>query len=242
MPNKLLPAGGPELELSLPSTGENGTGAGGASLPDQSTSEPPSSSNSVWSFAFQWKTIAITVCLLAWLANLVLAGSYGIEVLEQRRLASEIEAARDSISGLPAPSEVQVRLTAAELALDAEHKAFSTLTSSPEVTQQLVGLADAAGILILEVVTGPGEPEKIGQNTYGALLMTLQVAGSAGAVATFLYQLEEGFLPGGKVDMVRIERIPPPVDQGEFSSANWSSRQLEASVGLTVYERQGSWD
>jgi hypothetical protein len=216
--------------------------ANGVSLPDESPSVPSNASNAVWSFAFQWKTITVAVCILAWLANLVLAGSYGIEVLEQRRLASEIEATRDSILSLPAPSEVQVRLTAAELALDAEHKAFSTLTSSPEVTQQLLGLAESAGILIIEVVTEPGEPQKVGQNTYDALLVTLQVAGAAGSIATFLYQLEDGFLPGGKVDLVRIEKIPPPLDHSDFSSANWSSRQLTASVGLSVYERQGSWD
>jgi hypothetical protein len=213
--------------------GANGNGADGVSLPDESPSAIPTASKSAWSFAFQWKTIAVAVFLLAGLANLVLAGSYVIEVLEQRRLASEIVAARDIISGLPAPAETQVRLTRAELALDAEHRAFSTLTSSPAVTQQL---------LILEVVTAPGEPEKVGQNTYGALLVTLQVDGSAEAIAAFLYQLEGGFLPGGRIDLVSIERIPPPEDGTGYSSPGWSSRRLTASVGLTVFERQGSWD
>jgi hypothetical protein len=243
--------------LSLPSAGENaagenaagenaaganGNGADGVSLPDESPSAIPTASKSAWSFAFQWKTIAVAVFMLAGLANLVLAGSYVIEVLEQRRLASEIVAARDIISGLPAPAETQVRLTRAELALDAEQRAFSTLTSSPAVTQQLLGLAESAGILILEVVTEPGEPEKVGQNTYGALLVTLQVDGSAEAIAAFLYQLEGGFLPGGRIDLVSIERIPPPEDGTEYSSPGWSSRRLTASVGLTVFERQGSWD
>jgi hypothetical protein len=120
----------------------------------------------------------------------------------------------------------------------------------------LLALADSTEITVLEVVTAPGQPEKVDRNSYGALLVTLQVAGSAGAIATFLNHIEDGFLPGGRLDSVGIERIPPPEAGAleylgpevgpevgnEDSWPSWSSRRLEAAIGLTVFERQGSWD
>jgi hypothetical protein len=202
--------------------------------------------------AFKPSQIFLTLGLVAWLANLVLAGSYFYEIRQQSTLATEIAAASDSIAELPEAAEAHFRLTQARSALAAEQRAFSTLNSSPAVTHQLLALADSTEITVLEVVTAPGQAEKVDQNSYGALLVTLQVAGSAGAISTFLNHIEDGFLPGGRLDSVDIERIPPPEagapayldpeDGIEDSGPSWSSRRLEAAIGLTVFERQGSWD
>jgi len=247
-----LPAGDPDLKRSLPLAGEDGALADGLSLPDKSPAARPSSPKSFRSRAFKSSTITVSVCVLAWLANLVLAGSYVYERWEQRHLASEIEATLDFVSELPDSGEAQIRLTEAEMALDAEQSAFSTLISSPEVTQELLSLGESVGITILEVVTEPGEVEEVGQNDYGALLVSLQVAGSTEALATFLYELEQGILPGGRVDEVGIEEITPmevgapedpsPRDGFADSVPGWSSHTLLASVAFKVYDRQGSWD
>jgi len=244
---KQLPANGPDPESTRPMAGANG-----ASLPKESSPATLPAPKTVWPSAFKLSNIAATVCILAWLANLVLAGSYLFEGWEQRRLASEIRAALDSISALPGPAEAQIRLTEAASALEAEQRAFTTLASSPEVTQGLLDLAETVGLVILEVVTEPGDPQKVGQNAYGSLLVNLQVAGSAEALAAFLYELEGGALPGGRVDAVSIERIHPPEagslkdhtpgDGTEDPVPGWSSRRLVASVDITLYERQGSWD
>lgn len=244
---KDLPGTALALEPSLPLTGSEG-----ASMADESHLDKLPTPKLVRYGASKFWTLIVAVSLLAWLANFAFTGSYLYEGWEQRVLATEIEATIQSISELPEPATAQLLLNEAELALATEHGAFSALASSPEVTQDLLALAGSVGITILEVVTEPGEVEEVGQHAFGSLLVTIQVSGPPEAFEAFLRELEEGTLPGGRINKVSIEEITSPdagapggfapEDRSEYLVPSWSTYTLTASVALSVYERQGSLD
>ena len=190
---------------------------------------------------------ALGIAAFALLANLLLAASYVMELREQEVLVSEIEASRQSIAEYSRPLTVQRLLAEADVALAAEQRAFPRQASGSEVTGKLLNLARDQGLTVIETSTRPGESRHVGQHTYRALAVSVQVAGNQPALQSFLHQLDKGALPGARIEEVSIRSTVfsnthvlngHPEDQG----LNSSDPTLVASLAVSVYQQQEGAD
>jgi hypothetical protein len=138
-------------------------------------------------------------------------------------------------------------LAEADVALAAEQRAFPRQAGGPEVMGKLLNLARDQGLTVIETSTRPGETRQVGQHTYLALAVSVRVAGSQPALQRFLRELEEGAIPGARMDEVNISntgisntRVPNSYPEGR--GLNSSGPTLEAWLSISVYQRQEGAD
>lgn len=191
--------------------------------------------------------LVLGVAAFALLANLSLAAIYMMEVREQETLVSDIESTRQAISEYSRPLTIQRLLAETNVSLAAEQKAFPSQVSGLEVARELLNLAAAQGLTVTETSTRSGETRDVGQHTYQALLVMVQVTGTGEAFQTFLQELEGGALPGARIDEVNISNLAlsnPEISSGhpEDTGVINSETTLMASLTISVYERQEGAD
>jgi len=188
-------------------------------------------------------TLFITAVALVGLA--VLAVMYIQERREQGALASEIEAARQSLAEYGDAAGSQGRLAIAEAELAVEQAAFPSLLSGAGIVGALMHLAEENGLRVADIKTQPGTEKEVGEHTYRAMSVNVQVEGTLRALRTFVGDVESGSLQAVRVDELSITGIERP------STASWrvsvngpdsdeAGYSVTASLAFSVYSRTKS--
>ncbi len=172
----------------------------------------------------------------------VLAVTYVQKQHEQDALASEIVAARQSLAEVGDVADRQERLAIAESELVAERVAFPAQLSGPRTVGALIQLAEESGLTVHDVKTQPGREQQLGEHTYRALSIHVQVGGTLDALRNFVGDVEGGALQAARGDELSITMTEQPATDTPGESANGLStgevqHSLTASVDLSVYAR-----
>ena len=185
-------------------------------------------------------SLAVTALALAGLT--VLVAMYIQQQHEQEALASEIMAARRSLADVGDVANRQERLAIAESELAAEHAVFPAELSGPGIVGALIQLAGESGLRVDDVKTQPGREQQLGENTYRALSIHVQVSGTLDALRDFVGAVEGDALQAARVDELSITMTEQPASDTHGEPANGMStgevqHSLTASVDLSVYAR-----
>ena len=189
--------------------------------------------------------LALSIMALALIGLVVL----GITYLQQRRdqdaVASKIEAARQSLGEYGDDASRQRQWAAAEAELAAEEASFPSRLSGPSALGAVIQLAEESGLRVMDVRTQPRRKQQVGEHTYHALSMSVQVEGALPALTTFVSKVESGVLQAAKVDELSITAIEqPPAVNPEFSRDGAAAREVQssltASLDFSVYARETS--
>jgi len=168
-------------------------------------------------------TLALVVSAAALLANALLGVTYFQQQRERESLASELSAARESLSEYGGAASLEERLAAAEARLKAEQALFPKKMSSAATLNDVLQLAQESQVKIVDMKTQPGRDEKRGDHTYSALSVHLQVAGGLPELQTFLSKLEKGALKAVAIDEISITGM---------------KESPAASLGFSVWSRR----
>jgi len=185
-------------------------------------------------------SLAVTAMALVGIA--VLAIMYIQKQHGQDALGSEIEAARQSLAEVGDVANRQERLAIAESELAAEHAAFPAQFSGPGTVGALIQLAEESGLRVDDVKTQPGREQQLGEHTYRALSIHVQVGGTLDALRTFVGTIENGAFHSARMDELSITMTGQPATGTPGDSANGLStgeiqHSITASVDLSVYAR-----
>ena len=196
---------------------------------------------------FKVKLSALTVVIMAIaiVGHAVLAGTYFHQQRQKDALALEIQAVRQSLAEYGDAARSQRQRAAAEAELAAEQAHFPSWLSGPGTVGPLIQLAEENGLRLVDMKTQLGSEQQVGEHTYHALSVHVQVEGSLGALRAFVSQLENGALPAAKVDELSIGGIEaPPVARLEPSpdgpNATEVQYSLTSSLDFSVYTRETS--
>lgn len=190
-------------------------------------------------------TLVPVITAVALVGLAALAVMYIQERREQGALASEIEAARHSISEYGLAASRQERLAVAEAALAVEQTAFPSVLSGPAIVGALMQLAEENGLRVADIKTQPGTENQVREHTYRALSVNVQVEGTLRALRTFIGDVESGAIQAVRVDGLSITGIKRPSTASSWVSVNGpgtaeAGYSVTASLDFSVYSRTNS--
>ncbi len=123
----------------------------------------------------------------------LLAMDYMKQGSEQERLLSEIEEVEQSREALEEPSgDAYEQLTAIQAELDAEGEVMPSEIDSSDVIDIVLGLAQEIGVKAVPLTTQPWTEERIGENTYRAFRLNVEIEGLFSEVTEYVTRLETG--------------------------------------------------
>lgn len=149
---------------------------------------------------------ALIVVIAALLATALVGVTYLPQQRERESLASQLSAARESLREYGAVS-LEERLAAAEAKLSAEQAYFADRLSGAATLNSLLQLAQESQVTVVDMKTQSARDEAIGNHTYSALSVHLQVAGSLPQVQAFVNRLQDGALKAVAIDEISIVGI-----------------------------------
>jgi len=171
------------------------------------------------------RTAALIVCVAAMVASAVFGVGYVQQEPTKDALATELTAARQSLSDQSSQSErqaaeqarrMQERLSAAEAELEEARVALAgargtveqayspTRLSTGGVLRGIFELASESRVDVLSVTTETQEDENRGDQTFSRLSIELRVAGRLASIAAFVNELEEGSVKAVNIDDVSV--------------------------------------
>lgn len=181
-------------------------------------------------------TLILAIMVIAIIGHAALAVIFLRQQGEQGALAEEIDAIIQSLEESGDVASRLEQLASAESELAAEHAAFPAQLSGPGTVGALLQLAQDIGLKVADVKTQPGKEQQIGEHTYHALSVHIQVEGTLSALDVFISELEKGALPAARVDELSIAGIEaPPSPDGPGATKVQDS--LTASLDFSVYAR-----
>ena len=167
--------------------------------------------------------LALIIGIAAWLATALIGVTYFPQQHERESLASQLSAARESLREYGTPASLEARLAAAEARLSAEQAYFPDKLSSVATLNSVLQLAQESQVTIVDMKTQPARDEVIGNHTYSALSVHLQVAGSLPHLQAFVSKLQNGALKAVTIDEISIVVIEEsPAASLDFSV--WARR------------------
>jgi len=168
-------------------------------------------------------TSALIVGIAALLATALVGVTYLPQQRERESLASQLSAARETLWEYSTAGSLDERLAAAEAELSAEQAYFPDKLSSAATLNSVLKLARESQVTIIDMNAQPARGEAIGNHTYSALSVHLQVAGSLPQVQEFVNRLQDGALKAVAIDEISITGM---------------KESPTASLGFSVYARR----
>lgn len=192
--------------------------------------------------AYVVRRLALAITALALLSLAVLAGTILQQQREQDVLASGIEAARQSFAGFGDSASNQQQQAKAQAELATEQAAFPSRLSGPGTVGALIQLAEESGLKVINLKTQPGREQQVGEHTYGALSVHIQVEGTVSVLRTFVGKLERGALQAVRVDELTVTGLEqlPTADLGLSAKGSRTTavqHSMTASLEFSVYAR-----
>ena len=186
--------------------------------------------------------LIVVIMAMALAGHAVIAGTYFQQQRQKDALAFEIETVRQSLAEHGDAASSQEQRAAAEAELAAEQAHFPSWLSGPGTVGPLIQLAEENGLRLVDVKTQPGREQQVGEHTYHALSVHVQVEGSLGALRAFVSRLENGALQATKVDELSIAGIEAPsvarlVSSPDGPNATEVQYSLTSSLDFSVYTR-----
>lgn len=159
---------------------------------------------------------------------------FGTDYMNQRRenaaLTSQITEATEALAQMPEPPQnLEQRLEAAQVRLDAEQSVFPSNLHSTEVVNTILGLADDCGIRAIPLVIQSWSTEVVGEHSYSVLRLAVASEGNFTQLVSFVNKLENGEYETLVVENLSMDRVPG----GE--SASEETLIFIASFDLTIY-------
>ncbi|MEE8372676.1 MAG: hypothetical protein V3R87_02945 [Dehalococcoidia bacterium] len=186
------------------------------------------------------RTAALIVCVAAMVASAISGVGYVQQRSTNDALATELTAARQSLSDKSSQSEqqaaeqarrMQQRLSAAEAEVEEAKAALAgarstfeqayspTKLSTGGILRGIFELASESRVDVVSVTTETQEDENRGDQTLGRLSIEMRVAGRLASIAAFVNELEEGSVKAVNINDISI------TGEGNLYTAN-----LELSV------------
>ncbi len=195
-----------------------------------------------WKLRVSISTLALAIIASALVGYAVLGYRYLQNQREQNVLASEIAAGRKSLSEYGDAASRQEQLATAEAEMAVERAAFPHQLSYSGTVGALIQLAEQHALQVMDVKTQPGSEQQLGDHTYRALAVQVQVEGAVTALRNFIKEVESGALDAASVDELRITIINQPPASGAESLPNGPGTAgvqqfLTVSLDFSVYTR-----
>ncbi len=186
--------------------------------------------------------LALAVMAFALVGHAVLGVTYLQQQRENDALALEIEAARQALVASGDAGSHQEQRTSAEAELVAAQAALPSRLNGPGVVGALIRLAEETGLKVSDVKTVPGREQQVGERTYAALSIHVEVEGTLSALRAFVSRMESGALQAARLDELSIAmKEQPSVVGAELllgeAGATERPTSLAASLDYSVYAR-----
>jgi hypothetical protein len=159
---------------------------------------------------------------------------FGTDYINKRRenvaLTSQITEVTQILAQMPEPPQnLEQRLEAAQVRLDAEQSVFPSNLHSTEVVNTILGLADDCGIRAIPLVTQSWSTEVVGEHSYSVLRLAVAAEGNFNQLVSFVNKLENG-----EYETLVVENLSMAVVPGE-ESASEEALTFIASFNLAIY-------
>jgi hypothetical protein len=159
---------------------------------------------------------------------------FGTDYINKRRenvaLTSQITEVTQILAQMPEPPQnLEQRLEAAQVRLDAEQSVFPSNLHSTDVVNTILGLADDCGIRAIPLVTQSWSTEVVGEHSYSVLRLAVAAEGNFNQLVSFVNKLENG-----EYETLVVENLSMAVVPGE-ESASEEALTFIASFNLAIY-------
>ncbi len=186
--------------------------------------------------------LALAVMAIALVGHAVLSGTRLQQQRQHDALALEIEAARQALVAYGDAGGPQGQRTSAETALVAAEAALPSRLNGPGVVGALIRLAEETGLRVSDVKTVAGKEQQVGEHTFAALSVHVQIEGTLSALRAFVSKFESGGLRAARLDELSITGIAqPPAPGAELSLDELGTPEgptsLVASLDYSVFAR-----
>jgi hypothetical protein len=161
----------------------------------------------------------------------------GTDYQKQRRqhksLASQITETTQILAQVPPPpADLEPRLAAARVDLDAIKNSFPSYTNSTSIINAILRLAEEVRVKAIPLVTQPWTAESVKGQSYSIFRLNLAVTATFVQLTEFLSRLEKG-----KPETLVIEYLS--VDRASELSGGGSDggdrTQVNVSLGIAIY-------
>ncbi len=162
----------------------------------------------------------------------------GTDYLEQRRevkamTSRAVEAAQMLAQIPPSPAGLAERLSEAQESYETALGAFPDPISTTGIIDNVLKLADAAGVKAIPLITQPWATEEIGGQEYAVFRLSVTATGNYSNLADFIDRMETDTPPTLVIESMVIERATDTEEQVE---------PFEAKLELAVYARPAAGD
>lgn len=186
--------------------------------------------------------LALAVMAIALVGHAVLGRTYLQQQREHDALALEIEGARQALVAYGDAASHQEQRTSAEAELAAAQAALPSRLNGPGVVGALIRLAEETGLRVSDVKTVPGREQQVGEHTFAALSVHIQIEGTLSALRAFVSKMESGALRAARLDELSITGIAQPPAPGaelllDEPGTTENPTSLAASLDYSVYAR-----
>ena len=169
---------------------------------------------------------------------LVAYGLLGIDYAKQRRehktLAGSITEMTQELQQIPAPPQnLEQRLAAAEVSLEAARSAFPAKPNSTQIINQILKLADECQVKVIPLATQQWSAEKAGKG-YLAFGVKLTVQGGFAQFVNFMNKLENGEFDTLIIEDLSVTRVINT--EAEKASLDTTPR-IKANLDVAIYAR-----
>lgn len=170
--------------------------------------------NKVGRLRVKFSAVALAVMAIALVGHVLLGVTYLQQQREHDALALEIEAAMQALVAYGDAGSPQGQRTSAEAELVAAQVALPSRLNGPAVVGALIRLAEETGLRVSDVKTVPGREQQVGENTFAALSIHVQIEGTLIALRAFVSKMENGALQASRLDELSITGIGQPPAPG----------------------------
>ena len=193
-------------------------------------------------FRVKLSAVALAVMAIALVGHVVLGVTYFQQQRERDALALEIEAASQTLVAYGDAGSPQGQRTSAEAELVAAQAALPSRLNGPGVVGALIRLAEETGLTVSDVKTVPGREQQVGEHTFAALSVHVQIEGTLSALRAFVSKMESGALQATRLDELGITGIAQPPAPGaepllDESGTTEDPTSLVASLDYSVFAR-----
>jgi hypothetical protein len=180
------------------------------------------------------RKLLVVLLVLGLLAVYYILGTgYRDKRLENAALASQIAAATQQLALIPPPpADLDQRLATANSSLEKEKNSFPARMSTTRVVNDILRLAEAAGVKAVPLITQPWVTENINQANYSVFRLNLTAGGTYAQLGDFLDRLENGEPGTLVITNLKVERV-----NGASGDENpgGATAGVEASLDIAVY-------
>ena len=137
------------------------------------------------------KIAIVIIVVVAMIVYGIFAIDYIKQGPEQDSLLAEIEDVKHSIQELPEPSQDYIeRMEAVSASLDAEYSAITGETNSSDVIENILSVAQDAGVKAIPLVTQPWVDQNVRGTIYRIFRVEVEAYGAYAQVSEFITTLE----------------------------------------------------